>query len=128
RAIDTDAVDPIWIIGNELRIPINESGPTDFELPATDDPDISQQNFRYICTEELAEGGGATFTFEVPIATLDNPSAKVLIVEAASIELPAEIGNVVPINGPNWVILTQQQYDNLDPGDVDPNTMYVIIG
>lgn len=85
RTVDDDPLDPLYIIGRSIEIAINPEGPTDFVLPATDDPDIEAQDFTYTVTENLNEGGGQTYSFRAPLSTLptginlvrvlrDNPS------------------------------------------------------
>jgi hypothetical protein len=70
RILDDDATDPVWIVPKTISVPLNSSGPTTFSLPATDDPDISQQGWTYQCVEKFTTGGGTTFTFQTPIASL----------------------------------------------------------
>jgi hypothetical protein len=73
RAIDEDTVDPIVIIGSKpIVIDIEETGDTQFALPATDDPDISRTGFTYHCKENLDQGGGGEFDFTMPLSSMLN--------------------------------------------------------
>jgi len=98
RVTDDDATDPIWIIGAPLEIDLEASGPTDFELPATDDPDIDLSGWQYQAKEVFDSGPGQTFVFQVPMASLpgginlvrdavlgDDPTAGALIDGAAAL-------------------------------------------
>lgn len=70
RVLDDDPTDPIWVAPKGVTVTLASSGATTFTLPATDDPDINPTGWTYTAVENFTNGGGRSFTFQVPIASL----------------------------------------------------------
>jgi hypothetical protein len=71
---DDDGIttDPIIIMSKDIVIEVTEGAPTNFQLPATDDPDIVGGPFVYTVNEVLNDGGGEMYTFAAPLSSFPN--------------------------------------------------------